>query len=148
MLKSIHATAGAFALTIISCFWLATVISELFTSPQTIATVKGLILWGMALLVPALVMVGGSGTYLGKGWRLPVIKAKSRRMKLIASNGLLILLPSATFLAMRADAEQLDTIFYAVQALELLAGATNIILLSLSFRDGLSLRRRRIQKTP
>lgn len=145
MLRTLHAAAGTLALITISCFWVATVLSELFTTPQTIATVKGLILWGMAFLIPSLVIVGGSGTYLGKGWRLPLIKAKSRRMKFVASNGLLILLPSAIFLAMRAAAGQFDTAFYAVQALELLAGATNITLLGMSLRDGLALRRRRLQ---
>lgn len=38
---------------------------------------------------------------------------------------------------LRAQAGQFDTAFFAVQALELLAGATNIALLSLNLRDGL-----------
>jgi len=54
----------------------------------------------------------------------------------------LILLPSAFFLAGRAEAGLLDATFLAVQALELVAGAINITLLSLNMRDGLRIRRR------
>ncbi|WP_420224402.1 hypothetical protein [Pigmentiphaga litoralis] len=61
-------------------------------------------------------------------------------MKLIAANGLLILLPSAFFLAARANSGQFGTDFYAVQTIELVAGAANIVLMSLNVRDGLRLR--------
>ena len=67
-------------------------------------------------------------------------------MKLIAANGLLILLPSAVFLAMRAQAGLFDTAFYTVQVLELAAGATNITLLGLNMRDGMQLRKRRLAR--
>jgi hypothetical protein len=60
-------------------------------------------------------------------------------MPFIAGNGILILIPSALFLAAKADAVEFDTMFYAVQTLELIAGATNITLLSLNIRDGLML---------
>jgi hypothetical protein len=36
-----------------------------------------------------------------------------------------------------ANARRFDALFYAVQALELAAGAVNIALLSLNMRDGL-----------
>ena len=58
-------------------------------------------------------------------------------MPLIALNGLLILVPSALFLAAKASAGAFDTAFYAVQTLELAAGAVNIWLLGVNFRDGL-----------
>ena len=67
-------------------------------------------------------------------------------MKIIAANGILILLPSAIFLAMRAQASQFDTIFYAIQGLELIAGATNITLLSQNMKDGMALRARRVKR--
>lgn len=140
----LHAAAGCIALLTISAFWISTVLSELFASPSTIAAVKQNVLWGMLILIPAMATVGATGANLGKGWRLPLVKAKQARMKRIAANGLLILLPSAIFLAARAQAHQFDTAFYAVQIIELLAGAINIILLSRSLRDGLSLRNRRL----
>ena len=57
---------------------------------------------------------------------------------MIAENGILILVPSALFLASKACAAEFDTVFYAVQALELAAGAANIALIALNVRDGLA----------
>ena len=67
---------------------------------------------------------------------------KIKRMPWIAANGILILIPSALFLASKAKAAEFDSAFYAVQALELAAGATNIALLSLNLRDGLKMKGR------
>lgn len=137
MLPKLHAAAGSLALTIIAGFWIATAISELFGTPEQVALAKTGILYGMALLIPNLAVAGATGARLGRGMKLPQVATKSARMKLIAANGLLVLLPSAVFLALRAQAGLFDTAFYSVQALELLAGATNITLLSLNLRDGL-----------
>ena len=60
-------------------------------------------------------------------------------MKIVAANGLLVLLPSAYVLASWASAGRFDSAFYAVQGLELVAGAVNITLLVLNMRDGLRL---------
>ena len=43
-------------------------------------------------------------------------------MQVTAANGILVLIPSALFLASKARAAEFDTVFYAVQALELAAG--------------------------
>jgi hypothetical protein len=64
-------------------------------------------------------------------------------MPFIAANGLLILVPAAIFLSVRAQAGLFDGAFYAVQAIELVAGAFNVTLIGLSIRDGLRLSRRR-----
>jgi Na+/H+ antiporter NhaA len=68
-----------------------------------------------------------------------LIGAKIKRMPLIAANGILVLIPSALFLAFKARADEFDTGFYAVQALELAAGAANIAMLALNIRDGLKM---------
>ncbi len=47
------------------------------------------------------------------------------------------------FLASETIAAAFDTTFYAVQALELAAGAANITLLGLNIRNGLKLNGRR-----
>ncbi|MGD9862172.1 MAG: hypothetical protein AB7S99_03065 [Pseudodonghicola sp.] len=143
MLIKIHAAAGALALLIITGFWSATALSELFGSPGQIAAAKTAILYGMALLIPLLATAGATGARLGRGLKLPQVAAKMRRMKIVAANGLGILLPSAVFLALRAQAGQFDTAFALVQGLELLAGATNIALLALNLRDGARLSNRR-----
>lgn len=139
MLKIIHPVAGAFAILTIAIFWLSTALSELFASQATVTVVKTAIPWGFILLVPALAAAGGSGITLAKGNRGRIIGAKLKRMPIIAANGLIILIPAALFLASKARAAEFDTIFYAVQVLELLAGLVNIILLSLNMRDGLTM---------
>ncbi|HRK24904.1 MAG TPA: hypothetical protein PLQ11_08115 [Beijerinckiaceae bacterium] len=146
MLKRIHPVAGAIALLVIATFWISTVASELFGSPETVAAVKLAIPWGFLLLVPALVATGGSGMKLAAGRRGGPLGKKMKRMPLIAANGLLVLIPAALFLAAKARAGVFDTSFYAVQTLELVAGAVNLVLLWRNFQDGLRLsgRRRRV----
>jgi hypothetical protein len=58
-------------------------------------------------------------------------------MPFIAVNGLLVLIPCAIFLNRWAAAGTLDSTFYLVQGLELLAGAANLTLMGLNIRDGL-----------
>ncbi|MCG7505624.1 hypothetical protein [Mesorhizobium retamae] len=140
MKAKIHATAGAVALMTVACFWLSTVAAELSGNLAAVAAVKSGILTGMLVLIPAMALAGASGFSLGKGWRTPIVQRKKRRMRFIAANGLLLLLPSAYMLANWAELGRFDAAFVAVQALELAAGATNIILLSLNMRDGIALR--------
>jgi polyferredoxin len=145
----VHLVGGLLAFALIATFWTSTVVSELFLGAAAVAAVKQAILWGMLLLIPAMVAVGGTGFRLGGNSKAPVIARKRRRMPVIALNGLLILAPSAFFLAGRAEAGQFDTAFYAVQAVELVAGAVNIALMSLNMRDGSAMtRKRRDSGTP
>jgi hypothetical protein len=142
MIKTIHPVAGALAILTIATFWLSTALAELFGSRAIIVAVKTSIPWGFLLLIPALMAAGGSGLALARGRRGGLIGAKIKRMPLIAANGLLILVPSALFLASKAKAAEFDTGFYVVQALELVAGAVNIVLLGLNMRDGLTMKGR------
>jgi ferredoxin-NADP reductase len=90
------------------------------------------------LLVPALALTAASGAALAKGQQRGLVGAKAKRMPFITANGLLVILPSALFLAFKAHAGEIDKTFYAVQALELVGGATNLGLLGLSMRDGIA----------
>lgn len=141
MAKVVHPLAGAVALLAITAFWLSTVLSELFFSEAAVIAVKTAIPWGFLLLIPTVAATGGSGFAWSKGQRTGVVGAKLRRMPLIAANGILVLIPSALFLAAKASAGEFDMAFYAVQALELVAGAANVTLLDLSMREGLRLTR-------
>ena len=140
MIKLIHPIAGAVAVATIATFWLSTALSELFGSHELITSVKTAIPWGFLLLIPALAAAQSSGVILAKGRRAGLIGAKFKRMPFIVANGILVLMPSALFLAAKARAAEFDGTFYAVQALELLAGATNITLLGLNMRDGLKMK--------
>jgi hypothetical protein len=139
MIKRLHPIAGTLALLLIVCFWLSTVLAELFASEALVTSVKTAIPWGLMFLLPALLL---AGVALARGRREGLIGSKFKRMPVIAANGFLVLIPSALFLAFKARTADFGVAFYVVQALELAAGATNIVLLSLNLRDGLRMRSR------
>lgn len=136
MIAKVHKIAGAIATLTIATFWLSTAVAELALDTGAVITVKTLIPYGFLILIPAMATAGGTGFKLAKGRTAGLIGAKRKRMPIIAANGVLVLIPSALFLAAKAQAGAFDTSFYAVQGLELLAGATNLFLLGLNIRDG------------
>jgi hypothetical protein len=136
-----HAIGGSLALTLISAFFLATVTSELFGTPVLITLVKTWILYLVPLLALLMATAGALGNRVGKGWDVPEVRRKRIRMAGIGANGILVLIPCAFVLARWANQGQFDAAFHAVQAVELVAGGTNIVLLSLNLRAGLALRR-------
>ena len=142
MVKIIHPIAGGVAIMMIATFWLSTALTELLASQAIVTTVKTAIPWGFLLLIPALAVAGGSGLFMSRNRRTGLIGRKAKRMPMIAANGILILIPSALYLASKASAGEFDTAFYAVQVLELAAGAANIMLLGLNMRDGLRMKGR------
>lgn len=137
----IHAGAGTLAMILIAGFLTATLISELLLNEAVVLMVKKAILAGICLLIPAMAITGGSGFSLARGRHSPAIDRKRNRMKIIAANGLLILLPLAILLYLRAAAGLFDSFFYTMQALELLAGSTQLALLAGNFRDGRNMTR-------
>ncbi|MBF0803097.1 MULTISPECIES: hypothetical protein [Neisseria] len=141
ILRAIHFTAVCTATALIAAFWSSTVISELFLPHHAVALLKQSIAYGMILLVISMAATGATGMKMGGKSKHARIAAKRKRMPVIAANGLLILIPCALFLNMRAAAGRFDTIFYTVQAIELLAGAVNFTLMALSMRDGRAIRR-------
>nr|WP_319246498.1 hypothetical protein [uncultured Celeribacter sp.] len=147
MLPKIHAAFGAAALLIIAAFWTATVTTIVIGDKYLIAMAKLGIAWGLLALVPMLIMTGVSGNRLGQKMRGPLIGAKQKRMKIIAFNGLIFLVPSALILLPLAMQGQGGQLYWGIQIIELLVGATNITLLGLNMRDGLRLSRRRAAAT-
>lgn len=139
MKTRIHAIAGGIGFLMILLFWASTAFSELFASHETIATVKGLILKGMFILIPAMAIVGGSGMAMGRRRKDAPARAKKKRMPIIVLNGLLILVPAAWFLAGKAAVGDFDSTFYLVQVVELVAGAANLTMMGLNIRDGLKM---------
>ncbi|HTT13674.1 MAG TPA: hypothetical protein VMG60_22640 [Burkholderiaceae bacterium] len=140
MPKRAHLIAGMLGLLCIATFFVSTIIVELFGSPAAVAHLKSLIVApGLWILIPALAGAGSSGMVLAKSRRGRLVDAKKRRMPFIAANGLLVLVPSAIFLNRLASAGTFDATFYILQALELLAGATNLSLMGMNLRDGLRL---------
>jgi hypothetical protein len=99
--------------------------------------VKSLIVFpGLFILVPAIATTGATGAAMAKVRKGKVIERKSKRMPIIAFNGIAILIPAAYFLNQWAQAGEFGALFYGVQALELIAGATNLSLMVLNIKDG------------
>jgi len=143
LLRSIHGAVGCLALATIVAFMTCTIWAEWLSDPAAIVKVKTVILWSLPLPILAMASTGLSG--LGLGGHVPrgLAADKVARMKIAGPNGLLVLTPCAVFLARKAQSGQLDAAFWAVQAVELLAGALNITLLTLNLRDGLRMAARR-----
>jgi len=138
MPKLAHLTAGLLAPLCIATFFLSTVLTELFGSHAAVAQLKSLIVTpGLWIMVPLMAAAGGSGMFLARSRKGRLVDAKKKRMPFIAANGLLVLVPCAIVLNRWAAAGSFDTTFYVVQAIELVAGATNLALMGLNARDGL-----------
>ncbi|WP_438042322.1 hypothetical protein [Sorangium sp. So ce128] len=139
MKRTVHGVAGTLALCLVSTFFLSTMLAELSGNVETIVTVKRGILYGLALLIPSIAAAGGSGNFLARSRRGRIVDGKQRRMKFIAMNGLLVLVPCAFVLYRLASRGNFGPLFVGLQAAELMAGATNIYLLSKMMRDGFRL---------
>jgi hypothetical protein len=138
MPKRAHLIAGLLAPICIATFFLSTILTELFGSHAAVAELKSLIVTpGLWLMVPLMAAAGGSGMFLARSRKGRLVDGKSKRMPLIAANGLLVLVPCAIVLSRWAAAGSFDFAFYVVQAIELIAGATNLTLMGLNARDGL-----------
>jgi len=135
----IHRSAAILATLSIATFFTSTMSVELFGSNESIAMVKGLIVMpGLFILIPCIIITGGTGFALAK-IRPGDLISKKKRMPLIAVNGIFILIPTAIFLNQSAHSGDFDSTFYIVQSVELIAGAMNLLLMGLNIRDGLTL---------
>ena len=87
--------------------------------------------------MPALIATGASGFAMAGPSPKGVLASKLKRMRLIAGNGMLVLVPSVLFLAWKAAQGEFDAAFIAVQIVEFAAGSANLVLMGLNIRDGL-----------
>lgn len=142
MKSALHAIFGTLALATIAFFWTATLVSELFLAPAAVAWVKHVVVGGLLFLVPAMLATVASGFALAQSRCGGLLDRKRRRMPFIAANALLVMIPAALFLDRKAGGGDFDTLFFAVQGIELAVGALQLFLLGLNFRDGLRLARR------
>lgn len=147
-LVKVHAVAASLALLLIASFFSSTLLSKLFGSQHQIAMVKNVIFYAVWLLIPFMAITGITGAKLAGKVKAGLIGKKMKRMPIIALNGLLILLPAAIYLRSLAMAGDFNTVFYIVQGIEFLAGAINITLMSMNFRDGIKVSKAKRKNTP
>ncbi|MEW9899060.1 hypothetical protein ABWL39_10560 [Chitinivorax sp. PXF-14] len=142
MKRNIHVVAGIASFLFIATFWISTLISELFLDHGAVTNVKIAVTYALVVFIPCMAMTGATGLAMGGKSTFPLLVTKRRRMPIIGANGVLILIPAAVFLRIKAQAGEFDTWFYIVQCLELMAGATNLFLMGLNIRDGRQMSRR------
>jgi hypothetical protein len=143
-----HAIAGVVAFAVILVFLSSSLVAELSGNSATIALVKTSIAWALLVLVPALAATGASGFAMAGPSPKGLLAGKLKRMRVIAANGILVLVPSVLFLAWKAGHGEFDAGFIAVQLVEFAAGSLNLALMGLNIRDGLRLTRRMRQPAP
>ena len=114
MKTKIHAAAGAVALLTVGCFWTFTVLAELSDQAETMATANAAVLAFMAALIPAMIIAGGMGFSLAKGWKNHVVQHKKCRMRIVVPKDLLIILPSAYVLAGCTEYRRFDSTFFVM----------------------------------
>ncbi len=142
--STIHRISAAIATLCVASFFTSTLVVELFGSTESTQLVKQLVVFpGLFILVPAIALTGATGAAMGKKRKGKVIERKSKRMPIIAFNGIAILIPAAYFLNQWAQSSQFDFVFYAVQAVELTAGGINLCLMILNIKDGMKFRPRK-----
>lgn len=142
MKKIIHRLSAIIATLCIALFFSATLYTELFLTQVDIIHLKQLIVSpGLFILIPAMIITGVSGSILSKQRKGRLVENKQKRMKIIAATGFIILLPSAIMLDQLASSGSFSTFFIMLQLLELLAGASNLLLMGMNMKDGLKLRR-------
>lgn len=134
-IKIVHSIAAKLAFSLISLFFISTLAVELFGDRQAILQVKTLIMYGVILLILSMAATGISGIKMAPRANKGPIGKKKKRMPLIALNGIVILIPCAVYLHHLASHDQFNNLFYFIQGIELIAGATNLALMSLNIRD-------------
>jgi hypothetical protein len=140
VLVRLHLAASTVALLTIAAFLASSATVEAVAGDAEIYSVKRWILRGLVVLVPALAAAGLSGRRLAGRSRAAIVLRKLRRLQLVAGIGITVLIPCVVTLERLAARRDLGLTFQSVQTLEFLAGAFNLTLLTLNFRDGLALR--------
>ncbi|MCG9695037.1 hypothetical protein L1D55_25585 [Vibrio sp. Isolate22] len=143
----IHRIAALTATLCVATFFTSTLLVELFGTLESVKLVKSMIVFpGLFILVPAIAITGATGAAMAKKRKGKIVERKSKRMPIIAFNGIVILIPAAYFLNQWASLGEFDSVFYGVQVLELIAGATNLTLMSLNIMDGRKFRPKKVKQ--
>ncbi|WP_079324974.1 hypothetical protein [Vibrio sp. L85] len=136
-----HRITSISAYLLIMSFFTSTVAVELFGDHHTILAVKTYISYAIWAVVPLMAAAGITGSKMAPNVKKGPLAAKKKRMPFVAMNGILILVPAAIYLQHLAASNQFDTTFYIVQLVELLAGFTNLTLMTLKIRDARALKK-------
>jgi hypothetical protein len=136
----LHAFAGTLAMVLVASFWTSTVVAEMLLGPAAVVAVKlAIAKYGLVCLAASMAVAGGSGFAISRARTGRLIAQKKRRMPVLGANGLLVMIPAAIYLAVKATAGEFDARFYAVQGIELVVGVVQLTLMGKNFAAGLRL---------
>ena len=139
MLRRLHPIAGVIGFATILTFWLSTVTSELFGSTAVVAAVKETIPWGFLIVVPALAIAGASGFRIAGASSDPRIDEEKAPHAVHRGERSFHSHAGRALSGGAGVARRVRDDLLCVQAIELVAGAINLTLMSLNIRDGLEL---------
>ena len=145
-LSLVHRISSISAYLLIMSFFISTVVVELFGDQHAILAVKTYISYAIWAVVPLMAAAGITGAKMAPNVKKGPLAAKEKRMPFVAMNGVLVLVPAAIYLQHLAAIGQFDTTFYIVQIVELIAGFTNLTLMTLNIRDAKAIKKPK--KTP
>jgi hypothetical protein len=137
-----HLAAAVGALALITAFMLSSTVTELIGNAADVHTLRQWIVLGLPLLVGCLAAAALTGRRLARKSRVAIIRRKQRRMQIVAAAGIAVLVPCALILDGLTAGASNGGVVRALEITELLAGALNLTLLVLNFRDGRGLTRR------
>lgn len=137
-LIKIHIAASIIAVITIGSFFSFSLIAEIMGSDLFIKQVKTGILYGLPILIIAMPMLALSGKKLARNSKNLILAKKTKRMKLIAINGI-ILISLAVYLYYHATYRSIDIRFLIVQIAELSIGFINLLLITMNIRAGIKL---------
>jgi hypothetical protein len=138
-----HLAAAVGALALITTFLVVTTVTELIGTAGDVHIVRQWIVFGLPVLIGCLATAALSGSRLARNSRAAVIRRKQRRMQIVAAAGILVLVPCALILDDLTASASAGGVVTALEIAEILAGALNLTLLALNFRDGRRLTRPR-----
>jgi hypothetical protein len=139
MLKFTHRSAGLLGLAILLVFFFSSLTAELMGGGAMIALVKRSIVYGLFVLIPVMAAAGLTGRMAAGERQEKLIKTKMKRMGIVATNGIFVLVPCAIILDRLAAAGDFGSWFYTLQTLEFLGGGLNIVLMAMNCYSGLLL---------
>ena len=138
ILVTLHRFAGIGAFLLIASFFFSTAFVEIFGDTAQILGVKRYIVRGIIAVGLLMPFAAFSGANLGGKSKHSVVRRKTKRMKWIAINGILLII-LAILLDQRARSGVFDIAFWTMQVVELVLGFSNLVLLGMMIRDGLIL---------
>lgn len=140
-LVRVHLATAVGAVVLITTFLTSAAVTDLIGDAAAIRVLRLAIVLALPVLVGCLAAAGLTGNRLAGRSRAAVVRRKQRRMQAVAAAGLVLLVPCAIILNQLA-ATAGGGVTVGLEITEFLAGAVNLTLLGLNFRDGRAMSRR------